>query len=429
MGRALRHRNYRLFFMGQGVSLVGTWITRVATSWLVYRLTGSELLLGVVSFAAQIPTFLVAPLAGVWVERWSRHGVLVVTQALSLVQSALLAWFTLRGEMTVPLLLVLAAFQGLINAFDTPARQAFVVEMVDVRDDLANAIALNSTMVNGARLVGPSVAGILIAAVGEGWCFAIDAASYVFVIGSLLAMHLRPREQRLLRASFLADLRGGFGYVRRFTPIRAILTLLAIISLTSMPYTTLMPVFATEVLGGGPNTLGFLTAAIGLGAVSGALWLAARPSVLGLGRVLLAAAFVFGGGLVAFSLSRSIWLSIPILAVTGAGMMIQMAASNTLIQTLVDEDMRGRVMSFYTMAFFGMAPIGSLLGGWLGSLFGAPAAVALGGAVTLAAAFWFARKLPELRRAARPVYERLGILLPIANAINDTAEMRRPPET
>ncbi len=429
MGRALRHRNYRLFFLGQGTSLIGTWISRVAVSWLVYRLTGSELLLGTVSFAGQIPTFLLAPIAGVWVERWSRHRVMVVTQALLFLHAALLAIFTLTGLISVPLLLVLAAMQGFVNAFDTPARQAFVVEMVEAREDLANAIALNSMMVNGARLVGPSAAGILIALVGEGWCFAIDAVSYVFVLGSLLAMRLAPRAQRFVRASFLADLRGGFGYVARSPPIRAILTLLAIVSLTSMPYTTLMPVFATEVLGGGPNTLGFLTASIGVGAICGALWLAARPSVLGLGRVMLTAAFTFGAGLVAFSLSRSVWLSAPLLAVAGAGMMLQMASCNTLLQTLVDEDMRARVMSFYTMAFFGMAPFGSLLGGWLGATLGAPAAVALGGCVTIATTIFFATRYPQLRKHARPIYERLGILRPIANGLNDAAELPTPPET
>lgn len=428
MGRALRHRNYRLFFFGQGTSLVGTWLTRVATAWLVYRLTGSALLLGLVGFAGQIPTFLMAPLAGVLVDRWNRHRVLVATQALAMLQSALLAWFALTGTITVWIILVLAAFQGLINAFDTPARQAFVVEMIEAREDLPNAIALNSSMVNAARLIGPSVAGLLIAAVGEGWCFAIDAASYVAVIGSLWAMRLRPRARAAVSRQILADLHEGFAYVRRFAPIRAILLLLAFISFTGMPYTVLMPIFASEVLHGGPNTLGLLMAATGVGAVAGALWLASRRGVLGLGRTLAIAAAAFGGGLIAFALSRWLWLSTLLLMVTGGGMMVHMAASNTLLQTLVDEDKRGRVMSFYTMAFFGMAPWGSLFGGWLGARIGAPATVALGGAATLAAVGLFVRRLPALRRQARPVYVRLGILPEVAEGLNQSAELTRPPE-
>jgi MFS family permease len=429
MGRALKHRNYRLFFVGQGTSLVGTWLTRVATAWLVYRLTGSPLLLGIVGFAGQIPTFLLAPFAGVLVDRWNRHRVLVVTQVLAMVQSALLAWFALRGTITVWHVLALSAFQGLINAFDTPARQAFVVEMVEAREDLANAIALNSSMVNGARLIGPSVAGVLIALVGEGWCFAIDALSYAAVIASLLAMRLRPRAATARAPKrVLVELREGFRYAASFAPIRAILLLLAFVSLTGIPYTVLMPIFASRVLHGGAHTLGILMAATGVGAVAGALWLAARTTVLGLGRTLSYAGATFGAALVAFSFSRSLWLSIILLAVAGGGMMVQMAASNTLIQTMVDEDKRGRVMSFYTMAFFGMMPFGSLIAGWAGARIGAPATVAWGGVATMAAVALFVRKLPELRRQARPIYERLGILPVIAEGINTAAELTSPPE-
>ncbi|WP_437321963.1 MFS transporter [Sorangium sp. So ce385] len=427
MGRALRHRNYRLFFFGQGASLIGTWLTRVATSWLVYRLTNSALLLGFVGFAGQIPTFLIAPIAGVLVDRWDRHRVLVITQVLAMVQSALLAAFALTGTITVWHVLSLAAFQGVINAFDTPARQAFVVQMVEAREDLSNAIALNSSMVNGARLLGPSIAGVLIAAVGEGWCFAIDAISYLAVIASLLAMRIaRPAQRAAKRGDVLADLREGFRYVSSFAPIRAILLLLALVSLTGMPYTILMPVFAGEVLHGGAHTLGLLMAASGVGAVAGALWLASRRSVLGLGRALWIAGALFGLGLVGFSLSRSVWLSAPLLAIIGGGMMVQMAASNTLLQTIVEEDKRGRVMSFYTMAFFGMAPFGSLIAGWLGGRIGAPATVLWGGVATLAAVGVFVRKLPELRRLTRPIYVRLGILPEIAEALDQTTEMTSP---
>ncbi len=390
MGRALRHRNYRLFFAGQGVSLIGTWLTRVAMSWLVYRLTHSALLLGVVGFASQIPTFLLAPIAGVLVDRWSRHRVLVVAQALAMLQSALLAAFALTGTITIWHVLVLGAFQGLINAFDTPARQSFVVEMVASRDDLPSAIALNSTLVNGARLVGPTVAGVLIGAVGEGWCFALDAVSYLAVIASLLAMHVQPTAPREGKARVLVELREGLRYLGSAGTVRAVLLLLAVVSLTGIPYMVLLPIFAGDVLHGGPHTLGLLTAAGGVGAVFGALWLASRRSVRGLVRVISVSGVVFGGALVAFSLARTVWVAVPALLAAGAGMMVQMAASNTLVQTEVPDDKRGRVMSFYTMAFFGMMPLGSLFGGFLGARFGAPATVTGGGLATVAAVLLFA---------------------------------------
>ncbi|MBK9035537.1 MAG: MFS transporter [Myxococcales bacterium] len=399
LGRALRHRNYRLFFVGQGTSMIGTWITRVALGWLVFRLTRSEAMLGVVGFAGQLPTFLLAPLAGVLVDRWDRHRVLVVTQVLSLAQSAALAALALTDTITVAHVLALAACQGLINAFDTPARQAMVVELIEDRADLPNAIALNSTLVNSARLVGPSIAGVLIAAVGEGWCFAIDAISYLAVIASLLAMRIARRPRPSVRTQVLADLRAGLRYAWAFGSIRALLMLLAMVSLTGVPYMVLMPVFATDVLGGGPHVLGLCTGAVGLGAVTGALWLAARPSVRGLERQLVGAAAAFGLGLCGFALSRWLWLSLPLLVATGAGMMTTMAATNTLVQTLVDEDKRGRVMSFYTMAFFGMAPFGALGGGVVAAHLGAPAAVAIGGVATLVAVALFLPRLPELTRA------------------------------
>lgn len=411
--------------MGQGTSLVGTWLTKIATSWLVYRLTGSALLLGIVGFAGQIPTFVASPIAGVLVDRWNRHRVLVVTQALAMVQSALLAWYALRGTITVWHVLVLSAFQGFINAFDVPARQAFVGEMIEAREDLANAIALNSSMVNGARLIGPSIAGVLISLVGEGWCFAIDAASYLAVIASLLAMRLQPRATATRKHErVVKELGEGFRYVRSFAPIRAILLLLALVSFTGIPYTVLMPVFAGAILHGGPHTLGILMAATGVGAVIGALWLASRTTVLGLGRVIAIAGATFGAALLGFSFSRFVWLSVPLLAIAGGSMMVQMAASNTLIQTMSDDDKRGRVMSFYAMAFFGMMPFGSLAAGWAGAKFGAPATVACGGALTLAAVAIFVRKLPSLRAAAQPVYRRLGILPEIATALNASAVMR-----
>jgi MFS family permease len=410
VGRALRHKNYRLFFFGQGISLIGTWLTRVATSWLVYRLSGSALLLGLVGFSGQIPTFLLAPLAGVWVDRYSRHRVLVWTQALAMVQSALLAYFALSGTITIVDVLFLSAMQGLINAFDMPARQVFVVEMIESREDLPNAIAMNSSMVNMARLVGPSVAGILIASVGEGYCFLIDALSYLAVIGSLLAMQISPRPPPKPTGHVGRELREGFRYVAGFAPIRAVLLLLATVSLVGMPYVVLMPIMASAVLHGGPHTLGFLMASSGVGALVGALYLASRTSVIGLGRIVAVAAFSFGLGLVLFALSRAVWLSMLLMLLTGMAMMTHMAACNTILQTIVDEDKRGRLMSFYTMALFGTTPFGSLLAGVVAARVGAPRTLVLGGVVSMLAALWFSRSLPRLRAQVRPIYVRLGIL-------------------
>src|SRR5215471_4000124 len=387
MARALKYRNYRLFFIGQGTSLIGTWMTRVATGWLVYRLTGSALLLGVISFAGQLPTLLAAPFGGVIVDRSNRHRVLLITQVLAMIQSALLATLALTHTIGIASIVVLQAFQGFINAFDTPARQAFVVEMVETREDLPNAIALNSSLVNGARLVGPSVAGVIIASLGEGLCFLIDALSYLAVIASLLAMKVTPPKRReSAPRSMTEDLADGFRYAAGFAPVRVVLIMAAVASIASMPQTALMPVFASTVLGGGPHTLGFLTAATGVGAMCGALWLASRRTVVGLGRVILAASTCFGTALCIFSFSRQLWLSLLVLVVTGASFMVQLAATNTVLQTIAPEDKRGRVMSLYTMAILGMAPIGSLLAGWLGASIGAPHAVLVSGGIGLLAA-------------------------------------------
>ena len=408
--RALASRNYRLFFSGQSVSLVGTWITRVATSWLVYRLTGSVLLLGVVGFCGQIPTLVLAPFTGVLVDRWNRHRILVVTQALSLAQSAALAVLTLSGVITVPHVLLLQLAQGVINAFDTPARQAFVSEMVEDRADLPNAIALNSSMVNASRIIGPSIGGLVIVAVGEGWCFALDALSYVAVIASLLAMRLVPRPRSRRDTRMREELAAGFHYVTRFVPVRSALVLLSLVSLAGMPYTVLIPAISANVLHGGPHTLGFLMTASGVGALGGALYLASRRSVLGLGRAMAFASTAFGVALAAFSLSRSLWLSLLLLPIVGAGMMITMAATNTIIQTIVSEELRGRVMAFYTMAFLGTAPIGSLIAGLAAARIGAQRTILLGGLSCIAAGVWFTLRLPRLRELVRPIYVERGIL-------------------
>lgn len=414
--RALQSRNFRLFFAGQSVSLIGTWMTRVATSWLVYRLTKSPFLLGAVSFAGQIPLFFLAPIAGVWIDRWNRHRTLLATQALSMIQSLLLAALALTGTITIWYLVILMLFQGFINALDMPARQSFLVQMVDNRDELPNAIALNSSMVNAARLVGPAIAGVIIGSVGEGPCFLIDGISYLAVIVSLLVMRVGPQPPHAGRKNTLQELAEGWRYVSGSESIRSILLLLALISLLGMPYTVLMPVFAGQVLHGGPHTLGYLMAAIGVGALVGAIGLAIRKTVLGLGRVVPLSAAIFGAALIGFAFSRSLWLSITLLLATGYGMMRNLAASNTLLQTILEEGKRGRVMSFYSMAFAGMSPFGSLLAGVAAARVGAPATVAASGVFCIAGALLFARQLPRMREQIRPLYVQLGILPAAVNA-------------
>ena len=415
--RALLHRNFRLFFGGQSISLIGTWMTRIATAWLVYQLTGSAWLLGIVGFAGQIPTFLLAPFAGVWVDRLNRRHVLVVTQTLAMVQSLALAGLTLSHRITITEILWLSVFQGLINAFDMPGRQAFLVQMVEDRQDLGNAIALNSSMVNMARLIGPSLAGLIIAGFGEGYCFLIDGISYLAVILSLVMMRLPQFVAHPATVSMIEQLREGWAYVSKFTPVRTILLLFAVISLMGMPFTVLMPIFAVKVLHGGPHTLGFLMGAVGIGALISAISLAFRKSVLGLGRVIAISSAIFGAGLIAFGMSRILWLSLLLMVITGYGMMQGMAASNTIIQTIVPEGKRGRVMSYYTMAFVGMAPFGSLLAGGLAHLVSAPVTLVITGAFCILGAGWFATQLPNIRVHIRPVYRELGILPPEVIAV------------
>jgi len=407
--RALAHRNYRLFFSGQSVSLVGTWITRVATSWLVYRLTHSALLLGVVGFWGQIPSLVLSPFAGVFVDRWDRHKILIWTQVLSALQSLALAILALSNTITVFWIIVLQVAQGIINAFDTPSRQSFVVQMVDDPADLPNAIALNSTMVNASRIIGPSIGGLIIAAVGEGWCFMIDAISYIAVIASLFAMRVEKKPVRA-RGAMLDELRAGYTYVSGFAPVRTALTLLAIVATMGMPYTVLMPIIATNVLHGGAHTLGFLMTASGAGAVCGALYLASRQSVIGLGRIMMFATLSFGVGLVAFGLTRVFWVAMLVLPVIGGGMMVEMASTNTILQTITEEHLRGRVMAFYTMAFLGTAPIGSLIAGLAASRIGASNTIILGGVACIMGGGWLAWRLPSLREQVRPIYAERGIL-------------------
>ncbi len=408
--RALRHRNFRLFFGGQSISLVGSWMTLVATRWLVYRLTGSALLLGTVGFVGQIPSFLLAPFAGVWMDRLDRRKVLLCTQTLSMMQSLTLAAMTLSGRITIPWLLFLCALQGIVNAFDMPGRQAFVVEMLEDRRDLGNAIAINSSMVNATRLIGPSLAGILIAATNEGWCFLVDGISFIAVIVSLYLMRVRLSTVKRIPASTLAELKVGWTYVSESMPIRTILLLFALISLMGMPFVVLMPIFAAEVLHGGPHTLGFLMGAMGIGALASALSLAARKSVAGLDRMIPIAAGVFGLGLIGFGFSHAFWLSMTMALIAGVGMMQGMAASNTIIQTIVSEDKRGRVMSYYAMALVGVAPFGSLFAGTMAHSIGAPRTVIVSGVVILLGGAWFALQLPAVKHAICPIYREMGIV-------------------
>src|SRR5882672_1419882 len=407
--RALRHRNYKLFFGGQSLSLIGTWMTQVASSWLVYRLTNSALLLGLVTFSGQIPALLLTPFAGVWVDRWDRRTVLKVTQVLAMIQSFALAALVLGGNVNIWHILGLSMFQGIVNAFDIPARQTFVVEMIEDRADLPNAIALNSSMMNGARLIGPSIAGAVIAAAGEGYCFLIDGISYIEVIASLMLMDTKPGIARV-HENLFSGLKAGWQYILGYDPIRSILALIAFISLVGLTYTVLLPVFAGVILHGGPNTFGFLTGATGLGAFISAILLAMRKSIVGLGKRMAITSLTFGAGLIAFAFSQTFWLSMLLMLVVGFSMMQVIASGNTILQTIVDEDKRGRVMSFYTLAFIGAAPIGSLVAGALANQIGVVPTVVVCGLLCIIASLWFFGRLENIRKIVRPLYVERGIL-------------------
>ena len=398
--RALRYRNFQLFFSGQLISLIGTWMQNVAQAWLVYRLTGSAVLLGSVSFAGQIPVFLMSPLGGIVADRFRRHRVVIATQAASMLLALALAALTLTGLVRIWHIFVLSALLGVVNSFDIPARQAFIVDMVG-REDLINAIALNSSMFNASRVVGPAVAGILVASVGEGWCFFANGASYLAVIAGLLFMKVELHKAVKQPGSPLADVIEGFRFVMRGTPIHHLMILLGILSVTGMPFAVLMPIFADQILHGGARGLGVLMGASGVGALAGALLLASRQSVRGLGRWVAISAAAFGASLIAFAISRSFWLSCALLLPAGFAMMVEMGSSNTLIQTMSPDHLRGRVMSVYSMMFMGMAPIGALLAGVAAARFGAPATVAGGGIICMLGAAVFGFRLPGLRAEAR----------------------------
>ncbi len=420
--RSLQYRNYRLFFSGQSISLIGTWMQRIAMPWLVYHITGSVFLLGAVGFAGQIPTFLLSPFAGVLTDRWNRYRVLLFTQVLSMIQAIILTWLCLSGTIQVWQIVLLSIGLGCVNAFDVPARHSFVIDMVEKKQDLGNAIALNSLMFNGARLIGPSIAGIMLASTSEGFCFLLNAVSYVFVIISLMMMKLKVKSVKEKSTRILKELIDGWIYTFGFQPIKHLIIMLGISSLMGMSYSVLMPVFAKEILHGGSHTFGFLMGAAGFGALSGALYLASRKTVIKLGSIVPASALLFGTGLIILSFSKVFSLSLVLMVFIGLGMMMQAAASNIIIQTITDDDKRGRVMGFYSMALMGTAPFGSLIAGWLAKVIGTPWTIFTGGAATILGALFFLRKLPELKKDVWPVYIRLGIVSDKAEVILPTLE-------
>ncbi|MEI8233595.1 MAG: MFS transporter [Verrucomicrobiota bacterium] len=430
MVRAFRHRNFRLFFGGQCISLVGTWIQSVAMGWTVYKLTNSPFLMGLVGFAGQLPVFLLTPLAGVFVDRHSRHRLLLLTQSLSMLQALLLTILAYTHLLNVWGLLILNALGGIVLALDMPARQAFIVDMVGHGPDLPNAVALNSFTFNGSRILGPAVAGLLLVVFSPAFCFLLNALSYIAVIGALAAMRLAPLALRQpTDARALHELKEGISYAWHFAPIRSILLLVVLVSLTGASYVVLMPIFAAQVFHGGAHTLGYLMAVPGIGALMAGLYLASRKTVLGAGARITTGAIVFGIGLVGLGQSPWMPLAMGFLVLVGLGLIMQMALSNTVIQTLVEDDKRGRVMSLFTVAFMGMAPFGSMLAGSLAERLGAPHTVTLGGCVCISGGLVFALALPSVRKAARPVYLKKGILpAEIASGLENTLKLTRPPE-
>lgn len=421
--RALRNRNYRLFFTGQGLSLIGTWMQSVAMSWLVYRLTNSPLYLGVVGFSSQVPIFIAAPFGGVIADKFDRKRILIVTQLFSMLQAVIVAALAMTGVIRPWHIIVLSALLGTINGFDMPTRQAFVRELVVHQDDLPNAIALNSLIFNGARLIGPPIAGLLIAFAGEGICFLINAVSFIPVLIAFAAMKIKPLEIPRHNGTLLAGLKDGISYAFGFVPIKVILILLAFLGLVAMPYSVLLPVFARDILAGDSKTLGFLMAAAGVGAITGALFLASQKNVARLSRIILSSMCSFAVAVAIFSMSRTLWFSMIMMTIIGFGVMTLIVSLNTLLQTIVDDNKRGRVMSLYSMAFLGMAPFGSLLAGAAAHTIGAPLTVQMGGALCLLAAVLFSRKLTQISRLIKPVYVPKGIIPTVAEAIGTVSTL------
>lgn len=407
--RSLRCRNYRLFFYGQILSLTGTWMQNIAAGWLVYRLTRSEVMLAFAVFAGQIPVFLLSPFAGVIGDRMSRHRIILTVQIVSMLQAFTLGFLTISGRVEVWHIITLAFILGAINAFEITARQAFVIDMVGSREYLGNAIALNSALNNASRLIGPSVAGIIVANGGEGICFIINGASFLSAIAAQGMMKIRHVKRRHCRSGMFTDIKEGFTYMLGFTPIRDIILTAALLSMVAAAFPVLLPVFSRTVLGGGPETYGYLAGATGLGALSGTLFLAVRKSVLGLDRIIGNSLVLFGAGLVMFSVSKVIILSLAVLACVGFCMVCILASCNTIIQTIVEEDKRGRVISLYVTALTGAAPAGSLTAGIISDTAGAPDAILSGGIICIIAGIIFAKRLPLLRKKVSPIFKSLGL--------------------
>lgn len=420
--RSFNHRNYRLFFLGQLVSLSGTWIQIVAMSWLVYRLTNSAFMLGLVTFFSQVPSFFFAPFAGVYIDRWNKHRTLIFTQTIAMLQAFTLAALALSGSIQIWHIMLLSIVLGLTTAFDMPVRQAFVIDLIEDRKDLGNAIALNSSLVNITRLIGPAIAGIIVAKFGEGICFMINGITFIAVIIALLFMRIKKTTIINVRKHGFSELKEGFKYSFGFPPIRDTLILLAVLSFAIMQYTVLMPVFAKDILKGGSDTLGFLMASTGVGALIGGIYLASRKSVLGLGKIMTISAFLFGVTIIIFAFSKNFILSMVILLFAGIGFIVLIAASNTILQTITDDDKRGRVMSFFTMAFMGMAPFGSLAAGAIADRIGGPMTIMISGIITFICGVALIVRLPKLRKIVRPVYIEKGIIPEVAKGLQTATD-------
>jgi MFS family permease len=425
MVRAFRHRNFRLYFGGQSISLVGTWVQQIALGWTIYQLTHSSLLLGLVSFAGQLPLFLLTPFAGVLVDRWNRHRTLIVTQSLSMLQAFALALVVSTHMLRVWNLIALNILAGIILAIDLPTRQSFIVDMVGSGRDLPNAVALNSFVITGGRMLGPAIAGLLLTIVTPAVCFSINAVSYMPVVAALLAMRVKKSAPITVHSSALDDLTEGVRYAIGFPPIRTVLLLVGLVSLLGMPYAVLMPIFAAEILHGGAHTLGLLMTAPGIGALFGTIYLASRKSIRGAGIRVAAGALIFGSGLIVAGLAHGLIVALFALFFVGLGMIVQLAISNTLLQTIVDDDKRGRVMSLYTMAFMGMAPFGSILGGALANHIGVQTTFLIGGIACAGGALLFATKIRSMRPMVLPIFVRKGIIPEIATGLGNASSLLR----
>jgi len=426
--RALEYRNFRLFFFGQGVSLIGTWMQHIAMSWLVYRMTGSALMLGVVSFLSQIPAFILGPFAGVLADRRDRKKIIIITQSLAMVQAFILAYLTLSGRIEISHIILMGVLLGCINALDIPARQSFLIETIEKKELLGNAIALNSMAFNVARLIGPSIAGVIIAGMGEGVCFLINGVSFIAVLFCLLSIKTTARKHAAKIKNIWGSIKEGIDYAFGFEPIKFILIIISVSSLMGASYIVLMPVVAREMLGGGPKTLGLLMASIGVGAIVGTLYLASKKGALRLGRIIPISSALFSVGLIMFALSRYLWISALLLVIIGFGFMAAMASSNAVLQTIVEDDKRGRVMSFYSMAFMGMTPLGSLLAGVMANKLGVRATLILSGLFCMSTSLIFLNKMPKLIKMIHPIYEKMGMTPELAKGISAASQLTAAPE-